>query len=219
MRHTHAIQEHATRSHTPAAAAEKALSVRGAIESNTLAGWVALASSTAPALASKSRENSTFMHLHAPTTFRQAEAAAAAAHCNQLSSLQVVATGFVFDGATYLSCEHAYQAAKFLKQSHTRATLDQMQPLPGESDEAFGNRCWDVGQEVEDRRADWESAKIKVMLAVNRAKYAQHAALRHDLLCTLPAPLHGNPYTTSWTRGGQQHSWCVLIDPRCLTVH
>lgn len=182
------------------------------METIALAGWVALASSTAPALALKSRGNSTFMHPHAPTTFRQA---AAAAHCNQLSSVQVVAAGFVFDGATYLSCEHAFQAAKFFKRSHTRATLEQMQPLPGESDEAFGNRCWGAGQGLQDRRADWESAKVKVMLAVNRAKYAQHVPLQRDLLRTLPAPLHGNPYTTSWTRGGQQHSWCVLISPRC----
>jgi predicted NAD-dependent protein-ADP-ribosyltransferase YbiA (DUF1768 family) len=190
---------------------------RGAMESNALAEWAALASSTAPVLALKSRGNSTLMHPHAPTTFRQA-AAAAAAHCNQLSSHQVVATGFVFDGATYLSCEHAFQAAKFFKQSHTRTTLEQMQPLPGESDEAFGNRCWGAGQGLEDRRADWESAKVKVMLAVNRAKYAQHMSLRYDLLNTLPAPLHGNPYTTSWTRGGQQHSWCVLIAPRRCTA-
>ena len=98
----------------------------------------------------------------------------------------------MFDGATYFSCEHAYQAAKFSKGSHTRRLIDAARPLPGESDDVFGNRCWELGQTKVDQRPDWEAAKVKMMLDVNRAKYAQHVALQQSLLSTLPAKLEGN---------------------------
>jgi predicted NAD-dependent protein-ADP-ribosyltransferase YbiA (DUF1768 family) len=122
-------------------------------------------------------------------------------------TLQVVPSGFIFDDATYFSCEQAFQAAKFDKQSASRMNIGKMCPLPGENDEDFGNRCWSMGQGGADKRADWDTAKVKVMLAVNRAKYAQHPQLQQELLSTLPAKLHGNPFTTSWMHLGKEHSW------------
>ena len=120
---------------------------------------------------------------------------------------QVVHARFMFDGFMYLSCEQAFQAAKFAKQSPARHAIEAAVPKDGESDEEFGNTCWCMGQGSDDRRADWDVVKIKVMLAVNRAKYAQHKELQLQLLSTLPSKLHGNPGTTSWTHCGKYHSW------------
>jgi predicted NAD-dependent protein-ADP-ribosyltransferase YbiA (DUF1768 family) len=115
--------------------------------------------------------------------------------------------GFIYDGTAYFSCEQAFQAAKFNKQSASRHAVDTMCPFSGETDEDFGNRCWSLGQGEADKRSDWDTAKVKVMLAVNRAKYSEHPGLQRDLLSTLPATLHGNPFTTSWTSRGKKYSW------------
>ena len=44
------------------------------------------------------------------------------------------------------------------------------------------------------------------MLAVNRAKYAQHADLAADLLATGTAAIIGGP-STSWRFRGEDHGW------------
>ena len=79
---------------------------------------------------------------------------------------------FIFLCATtrYLSCEQAYQAAKFAKASPSRVLIDAAVPLQGESDKDFGIRCWALGQAQANKREDWDSAKVKVMLSINRAK-------------------------------------------------
>lgn len=38
-------------------------------------------------------------------------------------------------------------------------------------------------------------------------RYTQHVALQLELLSTLPSKLHGNPFATSCTRHGKEHSW------------
>jgi hypothetical protein len=68
-------------------------------------------------------------------------------------------------------------------------------------------RCWQAGQGGGGAmRPDWETIKIYTMLAVNRAKYEQHADLREELLATGHAPLAGGP-STQWMRGGLNHKW------------
>jgi predicted NAD-dependent protein-ADP-ribosyltransferase YbiA (DUF1768 family) len=125
-------------------------------------------------------------------------------------NFHVVKAQFEFDGARFYNCEQAYQALKFEKGSKNRRILEEMKIHPGEEDEEFGNRCWALGQDKTDRRANWDIIKIKVMLSVNRAKYAQHSELGQDLLSTGRAPLLGNPSTTGWTdHHGQEHSWAT----------
>jgi predicted NAD-dependent protein-ADP-ribosyltransferase YbiA (DUF1768 family) len=170
----------------------------------TSIGWVVLAYSTAIVRVF------TPMPLLAPTTSKYTAAAASYAmltHSLIVCGSQVVHARFMFDGFMYLSCEQAFQAAKFAKRSPARLAIEAAVPNDGESDEEFGNTCWCMGQGCDCRRADWDVVKVKVMLAVNRAKYAQHKELQLHLLSTLPYKLHGNPGTTSWTYFGKNHSW------------
>ena len=111
---------------------------------------------------------------------------------------------FIYDGVEYYSCEHAYQALKFIAGSRQLA-MNALHPNVGESDSAFGMRCWSEGQRGQ-IRDDWDLIKVGVMFAVNEAKYAQHADLQKELLSTGLAKIVGAP-STSWTLGGQFHNW------------
>lgn len=79
----------------------------------------------------------------------------------------------LYDGLTYPTSEHAYQAAKTLdvKKRQYIANL----PSPGKAKRA--------GQLVV-LRADWEQVKIAVMREIVRAKFSQHPDLRFKLVQT-----------------------------------
>ena len=113
---------------------------------------------------------------------------------------------FIYEGVRYHSCEQAYQACKFLPGSDARARVVAVTPHAGESDSAHGMRCWQAGQRGE-VRGDWDKVKVSIMLAVNRAKYAEHASCRAELLATGQASFKGGPSTT-WRFRGAQHGWC-----------
>ena len=111
---------------------------------------------------------------------------------------------FIFDGVEYYSCEHAYQALKFIPGSR-QVKLQSLQPSAGENDSAFGMRCWSEGQRGQ-VRDDWDAIKVGVMLAVTEAKFMQHEDLQQELLSTGRADIVGGP-STSWTIGGKVHNW------------
>lgn len=114
---------------------------------------------------------------------------------------------FDFEGTRYHSCEHAYQAKKFRTESAAYARIVAIVPFAAESAPSHGGRCWREGQRYsEQTRSDWEAEKINVMLAVNRAKYAQHEGLRAELLATGTAEIVGAP-STQWKVGGKEHTW------------
>ena len=52
-----------------------------------------------------------------------------------------------------------------------------MSPRDGESESAFGLRCWQAGQSGR-LIPEWDSVKLDVMYEVNAVKYAQHPDLQ-----------------------------------------
>ncbi len=108
----------------------------------------------------------------------------------------------VVDGVEYFSCEHAYQALKFVPGSQQEAIRSLR---PKGSEKIFGMRCWSEGQRGT-VRDDWEAVKLDVMVAVNEAKYMQHQDLQQELLGTGQAQIVGGP-STSWTVHGVSHNW------------
>ena len=113
---------------------------------------------------------------------------------------------FEHDGATYHSCEHAYQALKFPPGPH-RVRVAAMVPFAGESGRSHGMRCWNEGQRGLPR-SEWDRDKVATMLAVNRSKYAAHADLREQLLATGGAEIVGGA-STGWRFLGGGHKWEV----------
>eukprot|EP00621_Florenciella_sp_RCC1693_P011739 CAMPEP_0182531658 /NCGR_PEP_ID=MMETSP1323-20130603/9523_1 /TAXON_ID=236787 /ORGANISM="Florenciella parvula, Strain RCC1693" /LENGTH=468 /DNA_ID=CAMNT_0024741253 /DNA_START=144 /DNA_END=1546 /DNA_ORIENTATION=+ len=115
---------------------------------------------------------------------------------------------FEYGGHTYHSCEHAYQAMKFTASSEDFRRMVDIVPRVGESDSAHGMRCWNEGQRGSKRayREDWDCAKVRIMLDVNRAKYAAHADLRADLVATGDVEITGGQ-STSWRFRGVDHGW------------
>jgi len=86
-----------------------------------------------------------------------------------------------FEGATYPTAEHAYQAGKPRKES-VRAWL-MAAPSPALlAMAAHGLYWWDV-------RADWSKIKFLRMKNVLRVKFTQHEDLRATLLSTGAARL------------------------------
>lgn len=90
----------------------------------------------------------------------------------------------VYEGATYPSAEHAYQAAKSLSPDERKRIADL--PTPGEAKKAGGKLP---------RRADWEQVKFQVMEECVRYKFTHHPELKAELLATENAELiEGNDW-------------------------
>lgn len=118
---------------------------------------------------------------------------------------------FEFEGEKYYSCEHAYQANKFLPDGQGRRNMHmtnkQLIPKENESDSNHGMRCWSQGQRFAcEVRPDWARVKVKVMLDVNRAKFRQHPDLSKELISTGSVQIVGAP-STSWTWKGIEYNW------------
>lgn len=89
----------------------------------------------------------------------------------------------VFEGATYASVEHAYQAAKSLDPKERKAVADLPTPKGAK---ARGKRV--------KLRDDWESVKLSVMERCLRSKFAD-SGLRAQLIATGDAELvEGNTW-------------------------
>ena len=90
----------------------------------------------------------------------------------------------VFEGATYPTAEHAYQAAKSLDPVERQRIAAS--PTPADAKRA--------GRALKPRD-DWETAKFDVMERVVRDKFTRHADLRRQLLATGDAELiEGNTW-------------------------
>jgi len=85
-----------------------------------------------------------------------------------------------------------------------------MVPGANESGSSHGNRVWGAGQSASaasGARANWDDVKVKKMLDVNRAKYAQHAECRAELLATGNLDIEFKGASTSWVYKGETHYW------------
>jgi ribA/ribD-fused uncharacterized protein len=90
----------------------------------------------------------------------------------------------VFEGITYPTAEHAYQAAKSLDPTERQRIAAS--PTPAEAKRA--------GRALKPRE-DWETVKFDVMERVVRDKFTRHADLRQQLLATGDAELiEGNTW-------------------------
>src|SRR6266704_190398 len=87
----------------------------------------------------------------------------------------------VFEGVTYPTAEHAYQAGKPRKE--TVRTWLLAAPTPAlRAMAAHGLYLWDI-------RSDWSKTKFERMKQVLREKFTQHNDLREALLATGEARL------------------------------
>ena len=113
----------------------------------------------------------------------------------------------LFEGATYPSAEHAYQAAKIANPDHRLAILNARSP-------GVAKR---MGQDVT-LRPSWDAMRISVMRTILAAKF-NDSGLRARLLATGSAELvEGNNWNdTFWgvCRGkGSNHLGRLLMELR-----
>ncbi len=79
-----------------------------------------------------------------------------------------------YDGETWMTSEHAYQAAKYFDLN----IREKVKRAPS----AFLSR--EFGQTKEGKKSNWEEQKVAVMKEIMRAKALQHADVREMLLST-----------------------------------
>lgn len=79
-----------------------------------------------------------------------------------------------FNGWLWPTTEHAYQAAKMTK--HTSITKILGAPTPGKAKR--------LGRDLKDIRADWDSVKLNIMMALTKLKFHTHDDLKELLLAT-----------------------------------
>jgi len=80
-----------------------------------------------------------------------------------------------YEGITFPTVEHAYQAAKFEKQDIREAILQIASP--GQAKRA--SRCW-----PDKIRPDWEDMKLTVMEDLVRQKFSNNPTLKESLMST-----------------------------------
>ena len=97
---------------------------------------------------------------------------------------------FEYNGQTYTSAEHAFQAAKFTDKKY----CEKIRVAKS------GGDAWSLGNTREiPLRGDWELIKVKVMYEANLAKFQQNAALRDALVSTRgPIKAFGFAYWAKW---------------------
>lgn len=118
-----------------------------------------------------------------------------------------------YEGITYPSVEHAFQAAKTLNAEFRKQFLLQ--------DISAGD-AKRMGQKLELRK-DWENVKIEVMRHLVRKKFTENEALKHKLLGTGDETLSKGNYwqDTFWgvdlsvrPAKGQNHLGKILMEVR-----
>ena len=97
---------------------------------------------------------------------------------------------FEYNGQTYTSAEHAFQAAKFTDKKY----CEKIRLAKS------GGDAWSLGNTREiPLRGDWELIKVKVMYEANLAKFQQNAALRDALVSTRgPIKAFGFAFWAKW---------------------
>lgn len=115
-----------------------------------------------------------------------------------------------YEGITYPTSEHAYQAMKTLKQS-IREEISKL-GTPGEAKR--------VGRKI-DIRSDWERVKIKIMEEIVWEKFSKHEDLKKLLLSTGDTLLfEGNDWHNDYwgvdrvTLKGKNHLGKILMKTR-----
>lgn len=120
----------------------------------------------------------------------------------------------VFEGGTYPTVEHAFQAAKTPDYALRRKIRDAKSPSAAKA----------MGRKLK-RRADWFSVSLAIMEDLVRYKFTHHADLRDKLIATGDAHLiEGNNWgdefygcvwdgkTSSWR--GENHLGRILMKVR-----
>eukprot|EP00948_MAST-09A_sp_MAST-9A-sp1_P002489 g2489.t1 len=80
---------------------------------------------------------------------------------------------FKFEGDTFYSSEHCYQAMK-MKSSSDRKKIVKCVPRKDENAWDYGMRVWQKGQLLP-KRKDWEKIKVDCMYKANRLKLEQNS--------------------------------------------
>lgn len=116
-------------------------------------------------------------------------------------NFQVVPGGFEYKGITWHSVEQAFQSLKFPMGSIAQVEIQETAPSPIDSDSQYSCKIWERGQSRADTRMreDWNNVKIKVMTALNIAKYASSIDYCSDLTDTGNNRILGQPSTWNWT--------------------
>jgi ribA/ribD-fused uncharacterized protein len=114
-----------------------------------------------------------------------------------------------YEGITYPSVEHAYQAAKTLDRNERRRIAAIVEP-----DDAKR-----AGRALPNQRKDWEQVKLRVMEDCVRYKFMHHAELREKLLATGDAELiEGNTWNDRYwgvcEGQGENHLGKILMKVR-----
>jgi len=114
-----------------------------------------------------------------------------------------------YEGITYPSVEHAYQAAKTLDRRERRRVAAIAEP--GDAKRA--------GRALPNQRPDWEQVKLRVMEECVRYKFTRHAELRQRLLATGDAELiEGNTWNDRFwgvcDGQGENHLGKILMKVR-----
>lgn len=114
-----------------------------------------------------------------------------------------------FDGVTYISNEHAYQAAKTLNHSERRWFSDPRTDC---------RKAKRLGSVVT-MQPDWDILKFSVMKQINHQKYTDHVYLKEMLLSTGDNYLEetntwGDTYWGVCNGNGQNNLGKILMDIR-----
>ena len=118
--------------------------------------------------------------------------------------------GITLDGKYWPTTEHYFQAQKFVGTEHE--TIVHAAKAPGEAARLGRDRNRPL-------RSDWEGVKDGIMRKAVRAKVAQHADVREELLGTGDAKLiedtSGDYYWGRGTRGtGKNMLGIILVEVR-----
>ena len=115
-------------------------------------------------------------------------------------NFQIVEEKFIFRQWSWWSVEQAYQASKFGRSTVPHHNIAGAFPADGESDEDFGMRVWNAGQQDDGwpMVENWEEEKVKVMLLANVAKFESSELYRTLLAATGTMPIVAQPSTWEW---------------------
>lgn len=119
-----------------------------------------------------------------------------------------------WNGRSWPSSEHVYQASKYPLDSQQRETIQMS---------TTGMESWQLGQtRTEDLRSDWEEAKVDIMYQANLVKFEQNPKLRSVLANSSdPIEAQGGLFWKTWNevllerireelRGNIDRDTCVL---------
>lgn len=109
---------------------------------------------------------------------------------------------FVLDGIEWPTCEHYYQAAKYLLDAPVMsAHIEKIRFATS------GEAAWSLGQRYREHlRPDWEHVKANVMYRAVAAKYATHVNLAEDITATRGS------IKASWSTADWQHLNGLILE-------